>query len=76
MTVRILAFLLFLGILSFVQVKPLLKKGKRKEAAVVVSLMGLSAAVGSLLIAGIDIPSPTVLLRMVFEPIGKAILQE
>lgn len=76
MTVRILGFLLLIGVVSVLQLRPMLAKGMKKEAAAYGSLMGLAALIGSLLIAGVDVPSPTVPLRMVFEPIGKAILQK
>ena len=76
MTARILGFLLLAGVVSVLQMRPLLAKGLKKEAAVYGSLMGLAALIGSLLIAGVDVPSPTVPLRVVFEPIGKAILQK
>lgn len=76
MMARVIGFLLFLGLLSYLQIRSLLAKGQKKEAAVYSGLIGIAAIIGSLLIAGIDLPSPTVPLRMVFEPIGKMILQK
>lgn len=76
MMARMIGFLLFLSLLSYLQIRPLLAKGQKKEAVVYSGLMAIAAFIGSLLIAGIDLPSPTVPLRMVFEPIGKIILQK
>jgi hypothetical protein len=38
--------------------------------------MGVSSILGSLLIAGVDIPSTDAPFKMIFEPIGKMLLMQ
>lgn len=67
-------FLVFLILLSYFQIRSILAKGNKKEACVYGFLMGLAAVIGSLLIAGVEIPSPNIVFTKIFEPIGKAVL--
>jgi putative effector of murein hydrolase len=68
----LLFYLLFLTVILLWQMRSL--KGRKKEMIVFSILMGLGAVLGSLMILGIPIPSPTQPLRYVFEPLGKMLL--
>ncbi|WP_380026602.1 hypothetical protein [Effusibacillus consociatus] len=62
--------------MEFARLQPILSEGIRPviTGAVIPSgWMGEVFVIGSLLIAGVEIPSPITPLRMVFEPIGKMI---
>jgi hypothetical protein len=76
MIVQIAGYVLLLVVWSFVRIKSLLSKQKNKEAAVYGGLMGVSSIIGSLLIARVDIPSTIVPFKIIFEPIGKMLLQQ
>ncbi|WP_018132850.1 hypothetical protein [Effusibacillus pohliae] len=73
MKIQIIGFLLLLAVAAYFQIRSLLAKGLQKEVIVCGGLWGLAAIIGSLLIAGVDVPKPTVPLQIVFEPIGKAL---
>jgi hypothetical protein len=68
---NILSLAIFASALSFVQLRVLLDHGEKKEAACYLVLMLTAVVVGSLLIAGIPLPSPAIPLRAVFEPVGR-----
>lgn len=74
MIVHIVGYVCLLVVWSFVRIRSLLSMQKNKEAAVFGVLMGVSSIIGSLLIAGVDIPSTAFPLVMIFEPIGKMLL--
>lgn len=76
MIFRISGFIIFVGLLSFYQIRQILVKEGKKEAIVYSFLMVLASVIGSLLIAGVKIPSQNILLNSIFEPIGKALLGE
>lgn len=75
MILQIGGYVLFLAAWTFVKIRSLLIKRQTKEAAVYGGLVGLSAVFGSLLIAGVDIPSMIAPFITVFRPIGKMILK-
>jgi hypothetical protein len=62
-------FLLVVASLSYLQL--VLGKVEKKEAAVYAGLMLAVTVIGSLLLAGVRLPSPAPPLQAVFEPIGK-----
>jgi uncharacterized membrane protein YjfL (UPF0719 family) len=74
--VQIAGYVLLLVVWSFVRIQSLRSKQKNKEAAVYGFLMGVSSIIGSLLIAGVNIPSIVVPFKIIFEPIGKMILMQ
>ncbi|MFC5651476.1 hypothetical protein ACFPYJ_20635 [Paenibacillus solisilvae] len=69
-------FLLILVTLSVVQIKSLIRKGRKKEVVVYSVLMGLAGVIGCILMAKMKIPSPTIPLQILFEPIGKMIFNK
>jgi Flp pilus assembly pilin Flp len=75
MIARISAFIIFMGLLSYLQIRQFLSnKEGGKVTAVYGVLMGLAALIGSLLIAGVKMPSHNAIITNIFQPIGKAIL--
>ncbi|OCT13591.1 hypothetical protein A8709_18535 [Paenibacillus pectinilyticus] len=76
MIIRIAAYVLIMLVWSYFRIQSLLSKQKNKEAAVYSSLMGISSIVGSLLIAGVDVPSILIPFKVIFEPIGKILLMQ
>lgn len=75
MIVRISELMVSIGLLSYFQIRQLLTKKDKKGILAYGFLMSLAAVVGALLIAGVDIPRQTLLIK-IFEPIGKAVLGE
>lgn len=75
MIAQIVVYVVSIIVLSFVQTKLFLKNRQLKEAALYVGLMTVCAVLGSLFLAGIDIPSLVVPYEIVFQPIGKMILK-
>ncbi|WP_199614777.1 hypothetical protein [Paenibacillus alkalitolerans] len=75
-TVRVTLFLLFIGIVAYLQIRAFLDKGQKKEMAVYSVLMLASAFIGALILADVRPPSPAVPLRLIFEPIGKFFFPE
>ena len=76
MIAQIGGYLVLLGIGSFVEIHSLLKKRQTKEAELYGGLMGVSAVIGSLLIAGVSLPSLVVPYEIIFQPIGKMLLKQ
>ncbi|WP_261305014.1 hypothetical protein [Paenibacillus andongensis] len=76
MNVQIGVYVCILLVWSFVRIQALRKKQQKKEAAVYGSLMGVSAVIGSLLMAKVDIPSFVLPYIIVFRPIGQMILKQ
>lgn len=76
MIIYIVGYVLFLAVWAVVRIQAFSSKEKHKEAAVYGSLMGVSAILGSLLIARINLPSFTVPAKMLLEPIGKMLLKQ
>lgn len=74
MTINISGFLIFVGLLSYFQIRQLLAKEGKKEIVVYVIFMSLAVITGLLLIAGVKIPSHNIIIIRIFEPIGKFIL--
>lgn len=73
MILKMSVLIVFMGILSFWQIRHIFKKDGIKEALVYVLLMSLATIVGALLIAGVQLEGQSVIVRL-FEPIGKAVL--
>ncbi|GLI09811.1 hypothetical protein YDYSG_58440 [Paenibacillus tyrfis] len=72
---KIAFFLLLVAYLSFLQYRAF--RGKKKTELIVnIGLMLTAAVIGTLLIAGVDIPSPAIPLTAIFEPIGKWVFPE
>ena len=74
MIVQISGFVILIMVWSFIEIRSLLVKQQTKEAAVYGGLMGVSAIIGSLLMARVELPSLVVPYEIVFQPIGKMIL--
>ncbi|MBD0382395.1 hypothetical protein [Paenibacillus sedimenti] len=74
MITQISGFVILIVVWSFIKIRSLLVKQQTKEAAVYGGLMGVSAVIGSLLMAGVDLPSLVVPYEIIFQPIGKMIL--
>ncbi|MGZ4111777.1 MAG: hypothetical protein ACXVP5_04990 [Tumebacillaceae bacterium] len=74
MSVLLIGLLLIgMTILSSYQVRGFFTQGLKKESVVYLFLMGGAALIGSLLLADVTIPSPSVPLKTIFEPIGHLI---
>ncbi|MCU6791854.1 hypothetical protein OB236_06900 [Paenibacillus sp. WQ 127069] len=76
MIVQIVTFVILTLGWSFYRVRFFLNKNQLKVAVLYSCLMGLCMIAGSLLFAHVHIPSTTVPMRIIFEPIGKIILQQ
>ncbi|MFD2614827.1 hypothetical protein [Paenibacillus gansuensis] len=76
MIVQITGYVLVLAVWSFVRIRSLLRKQKIKVAAIYGLLMGTSTIIGSLLLAGVEVPSPDYPFQILFEPIGRMLLRE
>lgn len=63
-------------VLSIVRIQSLLRKQQKKEAALYGGLMTVCVVLGSLLLAGAQIPSLIVPYEIIFQPIGKMILKQ
>lgn len=63
-------------VLSIVRIQSLLRKQQKKEAALYGGLMTVCVVLGSLLLAGAQMPSLIVPYEIVFQPIGKMILKQ
>ncbi|MGQ7887047.1 hypothetical protein [Paenibacillus sp. WC2504] len=74
MIVKIILFVSFMIVWSFVTIRSNLQRQKNREAVVFSGLMAISSIVGSLLIARVELPSMVVPFKIVFEPIGKMLL--
>lgn len=69
MIFRIAGYLLFLAVLAWRQAPPLYQKGLKKELVLYALLLGCAAALGSLMIAEVELTSPSQVLQEVFEPL-------
>lgn len=69
-------FLLAVVVWSIYRVQLLRGQQKNREAVVYGGLMGVASILGSLLLAGVNIPSMVVPYEMIFEPIGRRLLQQ
>lgn len=67
-------FVFFVSVLFFMQKRTYIR-GNIKEKWIYGCLMGLAALIGSLMIAEVNLPSFTSVLRPFLEPVGKAIMQ-
>ncbi|RCW42263.1 hypothetical protein [Paenibacillus prosopidis] len=74
MIAQIGLYIVFVTVMSLVRIQSLLRKQQKKEAALYGGLMTVCAVLGSLLLAGVAIPSLVVPYEMIFQPIGKMIL--
>ena len=69
-------FLLAVVVWSIYRIQFLRAQQKNREAVVYGGLMGVASILGSLLLAGVNIPSMVVPYEMIFEPIGRRLLQQ
>jgi hypothetical protein len=67
-------YVLCLGAYAFFQIRKLWRNNEKREAWLHAVLLTASAAVGALLLAGVQVPSLVVPYKLVFESIGKRIL--
>jgi len=67
-------YILCLGALTFIQIRRLWSKNEKREACIYAISMTVSAVVGLLLIAGVELPTLVFPYKTVFESIGKSIL--
>ncbi|GIM47135.1 hypothetical protein DNHGIG_26840 [Collibacillus ludicampi] len=74
MVLSLIFYLLFIIGVTILQITKIRKENQMRDIIVYSVLMGMAAFLGSLMILGIPIPSPTKPLKYVFEPIGKLIL--
>lgn len=63
-----------LGALTVYQTRCLWSENDKREAFVYILSMAISAVVGTLLIAGVNVPSLVMPFKIVFESVGKALL--
>lgn len=75
MIFKIAGLIIFMVLLSYFQIKHILNKDGVKAVLAYILLMSLAALIGSLLIAGVELPSQ-VSISKIFVPIGKAVLGE
>lgn len=68
---KIALFLLFGAALSYWQIRRLNSQGEKSEIASYSVLMLTAMVIGTLLLAEVRLPSPTVPIQAVFEPVGK-----
>lgn len=68
------SYVLCLYAYTFFQVRRLWGRQEKREAWVYTIFMGLSSAIGALLIAGVELPSFVVPYQIVFESFGKKLL--
>jgi hypothetical protein len=76
MILQIVTFVIVTLVLTIYNVQIFLNKQQPKSAILYSGLMGICMIVGSLLFAKVQIPSTTIPLRTLFEPIGKIILKQ
>ncbi|AKG33283.1 hypothetical protein [Paenibacillus durus] len=67
-------YILCLGAFTFIPIRRLWRGSEKREAWIYALSMSVSAAVGALLIAGIEVPTFILPYKIVFESIGKSIL--
>ncbi|MDQ0113905.1 hypothetical protein [Paenibacillus harenae] len=67
-------YILCLGVYTIIQCRRLWIGHDKREALICVLSMTLSAIVGMLLIAEVELPTLVLPYKIVFEPIGKLIL--
>jgi uncharacterized membrane protein len=76
MILQIVTFVILTLGLTIYNVQIFLYKKELKAALLYGGLMGICMIVGSLIFAKVDIPSTTIPVRTIFEPIGKMILKQ
>jgi ABC-type Fe3+-siderophore transport system permease subunit len=76
MIIQIVTYVILTLGWSIYRVRFFLNKKQPKDAVIYSCLMGLCIILGSLIIAHVHIPSTTVPARIIFEPVGKIILQQ
>ncbi|MBA2937714.1 hypothetical protein HZF08_05310 [Paenibacillus sp. CGMCC 1.16610] len=74
MIMSIIYYLTFMVVWSFVTIRSMLRRQKKREAAVFGGIMTVSSIIGTLLIARVNLPSMIVPFKIVFEPFGKMLL--
>ncbi|MCY9659235.1 hypothetical protein P5G65_21220 [Paenibacillus chondroitinus] len=74
MILQIVTFIIVMLGWTLYKVRMFLKKNQPVTAGLYGCLMGICTILGSLLAAHIDIPSTTTPLNLLFQPIGKLIL--
>ncbi|MDR6879374.1 hypothetical protein [Bacillus sp. 3255] len=75
MIVQIVLFWLGVLLWAFRCVRDLLAAHKKREAWIYSGLLGVCLLIGTLLLAQVKIPSLIVPFNVVFEPLGKLILE-
>jgi uncharacterized membrane protein YidH (DUF202 family) len=68
---KITLFLLIGAALYYMQIRRLIRRGKKRDTAVYTVLMLTAMVVGTLFLAEVRLPSPAAPLKAVFEPVGK-----
>lgn len=76
MSVHIAGYVLLLAVWSIVRIRGLLGRQQNIEAAVYGSIMAVTAVIGSLLIARVNLPSFMSPVIAILEPIGKMLLKQ
>jgi hypothetical protein len=76
MILQIVTFVLVTLGLTIYNVQIFLNKQEPKSAILYGGLMGICMIFGSLIFAKVHIPSTTIPVRTIFEPIGKIILKQ
>ncbi|MNR57121.1 hypothetical protein D3C85_1778340 [compost metagenome] len=76
MILEIVGYVILVVVWGYVRIHDLIRRQKIKEATVYSGLMGMSAIVGCLLLAGVEIPSAIFPYRLIFEPLGKILLSQ
>lgn len=76
MNAQIIVYVCSILIWIFIRIRSMLGMGKNREAAVFGSILGVSAIVGSLLLARVNIPSMIDPFKLMFEPFGKMLLMQ
>lgn len=67
-------YVLCLGALTFIQCRRLWNGCCKRESLIYAVSMSISAVVGALLIADVEVPTFVLPYKIVFEPIGKSFL--
>lgn len=76
MIFQIATYVIFTLGWSIYKIQFFLNKKQPKMAVIYSCLMGICMILGSLLFAHVQLPSTTTPIRIIFEPIGKFILQQ
>ncbi|REE89009.1 hypothetical protein A8990_107105 [Paenibacillus taihuensis] len=75
MIAQIGGYWLMLGAWSFISIRSLLARKKKREAALYGVIMLMGAVLGSFCLAHKDLPGFTIPFKLLFEPIGMKLLR-